>query len=845
MVTVERDQLYDVQVVEFKNNTGLVAVNVRENWKPNVYVSVQLIRSIDSLEEHAPARAFGTVALPIDCSKNKLEVNITADKELRPNQKAEVEIEIPDASEEAYVTLAAVDEGILQLTNFTNPNPFNFFFGKVRLDVKSYDLYNMLLPEVEQTDVNSSPAGDADVYEEAMRKENLNPISVKRVKPVSLYSGIVKLNEEGKAKVTLDLPQFNGTLRLMAVAFDGARFGAEKKKVIVRDPIVLTPTYPRFVAGTDKFVVPVGVFNGTGADGEFVVSLKGAGPVNFRSKAEEHVTLKNGQEKMIYFDLEAQNAVDKVVFNLKAEGNGESSEVETELALRPAAPLVHEFMAGTVKADEPVKIKLPKDWVPGTENYSLTLSPFPAVKFNGSLQYLLKYPHGCAEQTTSKLFPLLYFNELAKKAEPELFKDESVDYYIKEGIQKLQSMQLEGGDFSYWPGGNYSYRWVSLYVSHFLVEARKANYEVANHVYDQMLDYVRSIARETAYESYDLQSKVYALYVLALADKADLSNMAYVKNHQLEELYSDSRAMLAAAFYYAGERLEAKQLIPQSFTKPNIKRETGGNFNSSVRTDAIILAVLADVEPSHPSIPILVQRLSESAKVGYWGTTQENAFAYMAIGKMLNKKSQDKYTGKVLVDSKEIASFSNEEDLILKNQSLADGEITISLDGVGENYYFAQVNGVPLSGEVKEYDSGVEVRREYLDKNGKPLDINDIKQGDLVVAKITVKTLQNNLDNMVIVDMLPAGLEIENPRLGNYSSIDWIYDDYFPVEYMDIRDDRLLLFASMYYEDTYTFHYTLRAVTVGEFVLPPIKAECMYEPEISSISGSGSIKIVK
>ncbi|MCK4257480.1 MAG: hypothetical protein KAX49_00785 [Halanaerobiales bacterium] len=845
LVTVERDKLYDVQVVEFKNNTGLVAVNVREDWKPNVYVSVQLIRSIESLEEHAPVRAFGTIALPIDCSKNELEVNITAEKEMRPNQKTEVEIQVLDASEEAYVTLAAVDEGILQLTNFVTPDPFNFFFGKVRLDVESYDLYNLLLPEVEKTEISSSPGGDADMYAESMRKENLNPVSVNRVKPVSLWSGIVKLDEEGKTKITLDLPQFNGTLRLMAVAFDGSRFGNERTKVIVRDPIVLTPTYPRFVAGTDKFQIPVGVYNGTGEDGEFSVKLNADGPVDILNETEKKVILDAGQEKMIYFDLQAQNAVGKVVFNLEVKGNGKSSKIETELAVRPAVPLVHEFLAGTITQDEPTKIKLSTEWVPGTEKYSLILSPFPAVKFSGSLNYLLKYPYGCAEQTTSKLFPLLYFDKLAEKAEPELFENGSVDYYINEGIQKLQSMQLEAGDFSYWPGDYYSYRWSSLYVSHFLVEARKADYEVANHVYDKMLGYVRSIARESAYDQYELQNKVYALYILALAGQPNVSDMAYVKNHKLDEIYQDSRAMLAAAYYYAGERAEVKNLLPYSFMKSDVPRETGSNFNSSVRTDAIILSVLADIDPTHPSIPVLVQRLSENAETGYWGTTQENAFAFMAIGKMLNLKSQDKYTGSVLLNGEELATFDNEEDLILKDDYLADGEITINLNGVGENYYFTQVSGVPLSTEVDEYDSGIEVKREYLDKNGEPLDLNAVKQGELVVAKITVNPMRDELNNMVIVDMLPAGLEIENPRLGSHTSIDWIYDEYFPVEYMDIRDDRLLLFTSLYYQDTYTFYYTLRAVTVGEFILPPIKAECMYEPEISSISSSGKINIVK
>ncbi len=844
LVTIEREKIYDLQIVEFKDNTGLLAVNVKDDWKPNVYVTVQLIRSIDSVEIHSPVRAFGTIALPVSSSSSRLDVEIKTEEELRPNQTVDVDVAVKGASEEAYLTLAAVDEGILQLTNFPSPNPYNFFYGKKKLDVGSYDLYNMILPEVEKVNDPSAPGGDR--YAEAIQKENLNPISVQRVKPVSLWSGIVKLDEQGQAKVKLDLPQFNGTLRLMAVVFDGSKMGSQDKQVIVRDPIVLTSTYPRFISGTDKFQVPVSIFNGTDEDGEFTVKMTIDGPVNQSGDSEQKIELTRGAEGLITFDLEAQNAVGTVNFTLEVTGNGQSSKEETELALRPAVPLVKEFLSGSIKPDQSVELSLPVDWVEGTDGYTLTISPFPAVQFAGSLQYLLDYPYGCAEQTTSRLFPLLYFDDLAKKADPELFVADSADYYIEEGILKLQTMQLANGDFAYWPGGYRSYRWVSIYVSHFLVEARKAGYAVSNNVYDKMIDNLTTIARESAYETWELQNKVYALYVLSQVGKADLSNMAYIKNHQWDKLSDDSRVMLAAAYYFAGERGEANRLIPFSFQKPEIERETGGNFNSNVRHDALILSVLAEVDPDHPAIPSLVQRLTSEVSIGRWGTTQENAFAFMAIGKMLQARSEDNYTGKIFVDDIELGSFSNSAGVEIKDPQLAKGKLKITLTGTGESYYFAEIKGVPLSGDVQSYDHGVKVSRDYLNKDGHPLDTDQIKQGDLVIAKITVTGQKKELNNLVIVDMLPAGLEIENPRLQSRANIEWLQEESFPVDYLDMRDDRLLLFTNLYNADkSLTFYYALRAVTVGEFLLPPIKAECMYEPEIASVSEAGMIKVVK
>lgn len=846
LVTIEREKVYDTQIVEFKENTGLLTVQIQKDWQPNVYITVQLIRSTASAEKHAPLRAYGTTTLSIDSLEKKLAVEIKAPAELKPQQSVEIAIEVDGVSDQAYLTLAAVDEGILQLTNFSTPDPYNFFYGKKKLDVHSYDLYDLILPEVERIVGQSTPAGDADGYAEKIRKENLNPISIRRVKPVSLWSGLVKIDASGQATIKLDLPQFNGSLRLMAVAFDGDRLGSAHKRVIIRDPIVLTSTYPRFISGTDKFEIPVAVFNGTGQQGEFTVKMNTQGPVKLLSPGEQSLTLENEEEQLVTFQLEAGNALGKVTFNLKAQGNGCQSSEETELPLRPAAPLVKELFVGTITPDQAIELNLPTEWVTGTEEYSLTISPFPAIQFSESLQYLLKYPYGCAEQTTSRVFPLLYFDQLAKEVDPELFKEGSAAYLIEEGILKLQRMQLFTGGFAYWPGGNKANRWTSIYVSHFLVEARQAGYPVSNQVYDKMLINLKAIARKKAADHWELQNKVYALYVLTLAGQPDLSNLAYIKNHQWKELAEDSRVMLAAAYHYAGERDQGEKLIPFSFSTAQIERETGQNFNSTIRSDAIILSLLADIAPDHPAIPSLVEKLTKAQSNSRWGTTQENAFAYMAIGKLLKTQSSDSYTGQVLISGESVGLFSDLEGVEITDARLAEGKVTLNLSGQGKAYYFAEAQGVPLNSEELAYNRGVTVTREYLDKDGQRLDMDQIKQGSLVIGKITVTGQRNNLNNLVVVDLLPAGLEIENPRLQSRGNIDWLTDESYPIDYLDIRDDRLLLFTNISSANQpVTFYYALRAVTVGEFVLPPIKAECMYEPEISSISATGMLRIVK
>jgi uncharacterized protein YfaS (alpha-2-macroglobulin family) len=840
LITVEREKIYEYRIINLKENTGVVTIPIKEEYQPNVYVTAHLIRSIKSLEKRAPVRAFGTVPLYVDSSKHRMKIDLTVPSELRPERQVEVGVKVNGSSDKTYLTLAAVDEGICQLTNYETPDPNSFFYGKRSLSMESYDLYGMILPEVESAQTRTTPGGDED---EAIRRQNLNPVAVQRVKPISLWSGLVELDRNGQAKVKLNIPQFNGTLRLMAVAMSGNNFGSAQQKVLVRDPVVLTPTFPRFVAPRDQFTVPVGVFNTTGKAGKFTVSLKADGPVKISGARQQTVNLENQEEKQVFFDLKAENNIGKLTFDLKVSGNNQVCKYKEELSLRPPTPLTHALTSGSVKAGEPLKLELSANWLPGTASYQLILAPVPALKFAGSLQFLLGYPHGCAEQTTSKLFPLLYFDSLAEACDSETFKGGNANYFIAQGIEKLEAMQLRDGSFAYWPGGVYSNPWSSIYVAHFLVEARKAGYVVSDRIYNRMIQYLEKASKYAGHSEHSLQINVYALYVLSLAGKSQLSSMAYLKNIYLGNLSGYSQAQLAAAYYYSGDRRTAKELLPEAFTPSGVVRESGRNFNSAVRSDSIILSALADIDPGHPVVYKLIERLSKGTEIGYWGTTQENAFALMALGKVLTQKSEEDYQGEVLVDNTRIAAFSNDKTLTLEDDRLGKGKVTVKIKGKGECYYFMKSSGIQAEADIAEYDNGLAIRRVYRNRHGEPLNASKIRQGDLIIAELTITAKQDDLDNIAIVDLLPGGLEIDNPRLANNSNFAWLSERSAKPDYLDIRDDRMVLFFSFEKAGVYHFYYALRAVTCGEFVLPPIKAECMYQPELSSIASSGQIII--
>lgn len=840
LLTVEREQVFDHFVTMLDGNTATLEVPITGTYKPNVYLSAHLIRSTDGLDRDESARAFGVVPLHVDTDPYRLAVSLDAPAEMRPQNPLTVDVRVQGSQDRAYVTLAAVDVGITQLTDFQTPDPHGFFYGKKRLEVETYDLYGVILPEVPSS--LSSPAGDI----EAARRRRVNPAAARRVKPVAYWSGVIETDREGRGRVTFDIPQFNGTVRLMAVAYAGDRFSSVEQEVLIRDPIVMTPTLPRFLGSGDRFSLPVSVFNGTGSEASFDVRLALDGPVTMQGAAVQTLQVPSGREGQVYFDVAADPALGKATFRLTAEGGGQATQDEIEVPVRPPVPYTTLGGSGTVEAGQAATLTFPGDFLPGTDTYELVLSSLPTVQFAGSLQYLLRYPHGCLEQTTSRVFPLLAFNDLAQLVEPALFQRSSADYFIEEGIEKLEQMMMPSGAFAYWPGGQYTNTWSSIYASHFLVEARRAGYVVSERVYDRMLDALAATARDySRVDRYTLEQSAYAVYVLALAGKPERSTQLYLKNNALDDLPTYARYQLAGALALSGNDAAARALLPQQAV-PAVsvqERETGRNFNSGIRSKAIMLDILTEIDPGSPQVPALVQDLADQAARGRWYTTQENAFAFLALGKVYRAQAQVDFTGRLLVGGQEADTF-DESNHRFTSEAWEGATITLDVSGTGTAYYFWRADGLPASLNVDEYDHDLVVRRRFLTERGNPLpNYENFRQGDVIVAELTIRAPQERLENVAVVDLLPAGLEIENPRLQSRAGVDWIEESDFRPDHLDIRDDRLILYGNFEQGETVKFYYGVRAVTAGTFKLPPVRAEAMYAPTKASVASSGRVVV--
>lgn len=839
LLVTEREKVYDFKVFQMRENTATVEVPIKNDYRPNVFVSATIIKSLEDYDGKTPMRAFGVTPIMIDNGDRNLALEIKAPEAVRPGSKLELEVKVNNNRGGTLLTVAAVDEGILQLTDFTSPDPMPFFYGKKRLETRAYDIYSYVLPEVAPSE--SAPGGD---YMEKVRKKHLSPVGVRRVEPVSLWSGIVKTDGRGVAKISFDVPQFQGRLRIMAVGAADNYFGAARDDVYVRDKITLTPTFPRFISGGDEFFVPVTVYNATGQDADINVSLKIEGAVEAVDGTTKKVFVKNQSEQITGFELVTNGAMGKVSFTLEAKGGGAKTFTKTNLPIRPAAPPVTTTHSYSIEPGKSVQFDFMNSYIPGTGDVKIMVSSLPSLEFAGGLQYLLKYPHGCIEQTTSKVFPLLYFDDLARTAAPELFDHNGAGYFVMEGIRKISSMQMNDGAFSYWPGGSYSSDWGSIYASNFLVEARAAGYNVPDDVYDKMISWLTQIsAKNYKDDYYGLRRQAYIAYVLALANHPSKDLAMYLKENALDKLGMAGSFQLALSFSKMGDMKTAATLIPTEIHPPSVERETGGNFTSSVRDTAIMLNVVAEIFPESPSIAPLMNELSRNMKNGRWMTTQDNAFALLAVGKVLQRNNGKKCKGEIMVDGRK-HTVIGENGASVEDSSFINKKISINSKGDGTCYAFTQVWGIPSDGDINEYSKGIEVTRAFLDINGNPISNNVFKHGEMVIAKITMTATSASLQNIAIDDMLPAGLEIENTRLASKEEIPWLSQKSFVPSYLDIRDDRLLLYTDLSFRNTRVFYYALRAVTRGTFTLPPVSAEAMYNPEFTGINSSGIVKIL-
>lgn len=841
LVTMETDKVIAYQYVNVENRSASVDLKLTTEHLPNVYVTATLIKPHD-VSEIPLTVAHGFQRITVEEKDRKIPVVIEAPKTTRSRTHQTVKVKATPGS---YVTLAAVDNGVLQVSGFETPNPYKYFYDARALEVQAYDMYPLLFPELKAR--LSSTGGDGDLE---MNKRT-NPMPAKRVKIVSYWSGIAKADGSGNASFEFDIPQFSGEVRLMAVAYKDESFGSSEAAITVADPLVLSTALPRFLSPGDTATVPVIITNTTAKSTSATATLNVSGPLKVVGEHRQSVSLNANSENRAVFQVVATPAVNVGKVAVQVQGLGEQFSDETEISVRPAAPLQVQTGGGSITGGNTQRIAIPlNDFLPGSSDYQLVVSRSPALELGKQLRYLVQYPYGCTEQTVSAAFPQLYYDDMVQQLQGKQAGHSGANWNVLEAIRKIRLRQLYTGGVTLWDGEGTEQWWTSAYAAHFLVEAQKAGFDVDKSLLNGLTNFLnnRLKNKETILYYYNQkeQKKIapkevpYSLYVLALAGKPNVSVMNYYKaNPQLLSL--DGKYLLSVAYAIAGDKAKFRELLPTSFTGEVSIAQTGGSFYSDIRDEAVALNALLDVDPGNPQIPTMTNHVANKLKQRTWYSTQECSFSFLALGKQARAANKATVTATVKANGKTVGTVEG-NTLKLNAQQLGNNNIEITTKGEGRLYYFWQSEGISASGTYKEEDNYIRVRRKFFDRYGRVVSGQSFKQNDLVIVQITLeKAYSGNIENVAISDLLPAGFEIENPRTKEIPGMDWIKDAHTPTA-LDVRDDRINLFVDLRYSRQ-TYYYAVRAVSPGLYHMGPVSADAMYNGEYHSYHGAGVISI--
>ena len=838
LVTVEGRGVEHLEIVELAGNTGQLRIPVREDWQPNVHLTATLVRRAGDILPGSPGRAFGAVPLFVDSLSNRMDVRVEAPAEIRPETDLRIRVQ---AAPGARLTVVAVDEGIMQLAGGRNPDPFGHFYARRALDVASFDNFALLFPHLA---LHRPLAGGGDALAAAssfMRTEG-----IRRVRPVTFWSGVLTAGADGAVTHSLRLPDFQGALRIVAVGSRDRSFGTGTAMTRVRSPLVLTPTLPRFLSPGDTVEIPVTLRNDTPTVGEFRIIATVSGPAGLGDMPAP-LTLEPGREGTVYVPLRCGAEEGKVSLAFTAAGNEETATAGEELDQRSPLP-VERLLENTALGEESGRIAslAPDRLIPGTVRRTVRLSTSPLTRFAGQLENLLGYPYGCAEQTVSKAFPLLHFAALAADLAPGRFNAAGPAGLVQTAIRRLQTMQTPSGGFGFWPGDTEPTPWVSGYVCHFLLEARQAGHTVPGDMLNGGLGYLATLASPEPGSPPDkVEQAAYALYALALGQRPDLGSQDYLRATFGKTLNGMARTLLAGAYLSSGNQAPGFELLHLAPTFDDARRESGANLGSGLRDRALTALVLLAAMPDDPRLPELMNRIGQDLGANVWYSTQETSLGFMALGKYLSGRDD----GRPFAGSMTWAGGARDFDetrLLVVRDIAAAGAVELSktpADGVV--YASVLTSGTPHRDAHAPRSEGLAVEQTFLDEGGRPLGLAAVRQGQLVVMRTRVRSTTGRVDNVVVQSLLPAGLEVENPRLATTERLDWMEEEKTLEGYQDLRDDRILVFTDLRDGAWRVRHAVLRAVTPGTFSCPPVQAEAMYVPSLRAAGPLSEIRVVR
>lgn len=815
-------------------------LNLTEDMTPNVYAHVTVLQGYDNKTNDSPIRLYGIVPLLVDDEKTQLAPMITAPEEVRPQSQLNLRVSEANGKAMTY-TLAIVDEGLLGITNYRTPDPYKTLFKREALGVMTWDLYDL---------VSKSSAFDIDrllsIGGSDQGKESDGTKKKRRFPPVVKFIGPFNLAAGQNENHSIQLPNYMGAVRVMLVAGNtnqavGA-YGKAEKTIRVTQPLTVFATLPRVLGPGESVKLPVNVFVNNNEIKDVDIRIE---TNEFFLSQEKSATLNFSQsgDKIVSLDLTTIDAIGLGQVKVSARSGKEVASQEINIDIRSANLPQTISETAVLQPGEERILSLTPIGMENTNNTYLEVSRVPQIDLEGRLRYLLGYPHGCLEQTTSKLFPQIYLSKLTTLSEKQKI---DIDRNIREGMRKYANFQTAKGDFNYWPGGSYSNQWSNNYAGHFLIEAKKIGYTVPESLFNNWLNAQKEHAKKTGdkrgYESTD----AYTLYTLALADVADFNAMNRLKERlasmkkRTNDNHKVARWMLASAYAHAGVQDAALELLDMSDNQPEKYQWPGYTYGSSLRDTALLTMTYNRTQQETRAWEI-AQSMAEDLSKTSWYSTHSLAWSLMALSDFFAADDQDKahpFRWQVNQQAAERTQFlSPIYKQTLDYQGNRSVSVTLKNEGEKALYVLLGNQGVPANQKEVASSSNVSIGIDFQTMEGEPLDVSRLPQGEDFKARVTVNATDRyaRLENLALTMITPSGWEISNDRMKDLALPQ-------QIEYQDIRDDRVLSYFALgnYYwwhrnnRREVTIELTLNPTYAGRFYLPGWHVESMYDKDIAA-----------
>ena len=848
LIVIANDRILSTQIADVPAAGATVDVPVTAAWGTGAYAIVASYRPLADGNSRAPVRAIGLAWLPIDASARTLTVKLDLPQQILPRRKLDVPVSVTGISGTAYVTLAAVDEGILQLTKFASPNPADYYFGKRRLAVDIRDDYGRL---IDSTGTVGTLRTGGDIGGRAL--------DVVPTKTVSLFSGPVALDAAGKATISLDIPDFNGDLRFMAVAYDGTKVGNMDQHLIVRDPVVSAVTLPRFLAPNDKSQLSLDLHNLDGAPGTYRVAFTASGAVAFGADATRDVPLAKGDRKLIAVSLNAKgDGIGTIDLHLTGPSFDLSREWQIEVR-EPQLPISRETVA-LLAASKKTSIdpQILADYVPGTGTVTVTFDSVRTVPLAGLLQSLDRYPFGCVEQLTSRAYPLLYFNDVALQAGTK--QDKGAAGRVQSAIDQLLDMQRADGNFGLWAArGDEARDWLSVYALDFLTAASALHYNIPVDAFDRGRTWLHKTltGRNT-----EIRTRLYAAYVLARIEAVGLPDLRYVFDTDADKKGVDAFAasQIGAAMALEGDQARAQAAFAFAEKLPLLTAQktlfgvydNTDYYGSALRNWAGFLTMASQANQTAAMARLYdqFQWVNENADDL---TTQEKAWLLLAMAAI----TQHRAPVAIDMNGQKLTATDHAITLDPTPADLAKG-IAVTNDAGRDLWESVSIQGISAT-PLPATASGISLIREYWTLDGKPADLSKVMQNDRLIVTLRGATADARHHEVALLDLLPAGFEIEGtvkadengktpyPWLGTLRALRLTeaLDDRFVASFVVHPDAPSIVVDDAKKEETpdYLIAYIARAITPGTYVLPAAVATDMYRPAIQARTAMGTVTI--